>query len=1076
MAPFPDIQMKMSKKIAQLTKVIYHLNTVNEDHQSELSAQAKAHEKETQELVRDSKAKIYALQKILHSRKEQVNLEAQLDQLKLKHAKEKEAALQEFANFKKQVKAREEQYAGTFADQTAALREEILAVKERSQETMRRCAEVTSQLTNAKATMAGDAAKQLADLKKKHQQEVDELVHTSNEKYSKMLAEQMMTQESLRQQLVAQAAEAEARLQRELEVAVGKTRAELRAAHQSELLEQQKIHEQALRTTREDLLSKLKGLDQEVASLKQAKDLLEEKNRSLTNELRDMEQDRDTTQAALQRSESDLAKSREELERCKAELQMYMNNATASAEETSTLLAESQARVAELERKMRGLESEREQATRAVLAAGEEKRKIQEMHDAFAQRMTDEMVARDGDLAQAKKQSVLLSAQLEEEKQARTKALGDLAKSTAQVSNLEQQIQALKDQLRDALNGASDTLENERAAMAERMRKLEEEWEAKTTALRTDMEKQLADTVTKSKENEAALQRMLEEARTRAEAEQRQLSEKAARDLDDLRQSWEGKLRATEASHAEEKEALRKQVQELETELHELRARSTGDVDMLRQEATALQHDLAETKSLLARSQAEAKQWISTCDSLKGQVEDLRRQLDETQRAAERRLASELARVEKEWSTKLADSQGSASDELRRLLDEAEARRIQELDDLRNRLAHDGEAAIDALRAEMASEKASAEARLADLDARRQQELRDAETALAATQSELERTKGEGSNALRALEERMAEQLRLQHSELTSLRERDVATERSNKDEELRVLREEHARAMTRATEAHEMQLAERTREAEDALAKAMSTALEEKKEELARLEAQCAEEKRRELAELTDKFDADRRKLVAELTETNQHLLDKSQACTKLENEVRRRSDELESTRGRLQQELAEQQARSEEREAHLRSTHATECETLRRQHEYDKEGMRQELQGKLDMLQSEFNELFHRWETRESRPEDLARIEELTNQMVEMDKLVKKTQEEMVYFKRELLNREENFNKKFNAHPNVGVMQVIKTKDAKQPPGKPNGRRPSGGKSHRPIGPQTSGGGRSSVGGSGASLGIGL
>lgn len=31
---FPDLHHKMSKKIAQLTKVIYHLNTKNEDRQA----------------------------------------------------------------------------------------------------------------------------------------------------------------------------------------------------------------------------------------------------------------------------------------------------------------------------------------------------------------------------------------------------------------------------------------------------------------------------------------------------------------------------------------------------------------------------------------------------------------------------------------------------------------------------------------------------------------------------------------------------------------------------------------------------------------------------------------------------------------------------------------------------------------------------------------------------------------------------------------------------------------------------------------------------------------------------------
>ena len=65
-------------------------------------------------------------------------------------------------------------------------------------------------------------------------------------------------------------------------------------------------------------------------------------------------------------------------------------------------------------------------------------------------------------------------------------------------------------------------------------------------------------------------------------------------------------------------------------------------------------------------------------------------------------------------------------------------------------------------------------------------------------------------------------------------------------------------------------------------------------------------------------------------------------------------------------------------------------------------------------------------RWQNRESRPEDLARIAQLEREMVEKDELVARTREEMLYFKREMLNREENYNQKFNRQPNVGVMQV--------------------------------------------------
>ena len=43
---FPDLHHKMSKKIAQLTKVIYHLNSKNEEHNDDLTPLADAYETE----------------------------------------------------------------------------------------------------------------------------------------------------------------------------------------------------------------------------------------------------------------------------------------------------------------------------------------------------------------------------------------------------------------------------------------------------------------------------------------------------------------------------------------------------------------------------------------------------------------------------------------------------------------------------------------------------------------------------------------------------------------------------------------------------------------------------------------------------------------------------------------------------------------------------------------------------------------------------------------------------------------------------------------------------------------------
>ena len=55
---FPDLHHKMSKKIAQLTKVIYHLNTKNDMHDAEVQGVQDLYESEIDEIIRDAHAKL----------------------------------------------------------------------------------------------------------------------------------------------------------------------------------------------------------------------------------------------------------------------------------------------------------------------------------------------------------------------------------------------------------------------------------------------------------------------------------------------------------------------------------------------------------------------------------------------------------------------------------------------------------------------------------------------------------------------------------------------------------------------------------------------------------------------------------------------------------------------------------------------------------------------------------------------------------------------------------------------------------------------------------------------------------
>lgn len=71
--PFPDLHQKMSKKIAQLTKVIYQLNTRNEDHQSEIDSITHNHQQETQRLMLDAASKIGKFKDLMDIRKNAVS-------------------------------------------------------------------------------------------------------------------------------------------------------------------------------------------------------------------------------------------------------------------------------------------------------------------------------------------------------------------------------------------------------------------------------------------------------------------------------------------------------------------------------------------------------------------------------------------------------------------------------------------------------------------------------------------------------------------------------------------------------------------------------------------------------------------------------------------------------------------------------------------------------------------------------------------------------------------------------------------------------------------------------------------
>ena len=85
-----DLHHKMSKKIAQLTKVIYHLNTKNDDHDWEIKSLTQQYETEISEILKDAAAKIRFFQQQVENNSSDARIDVALKELQKQHQKEKE--------------------------------------------------------------------------------------------------------------------------------------------------------------------------------------------------------------------------------------------------------------------------------------------------------------------------------------------------------------------------------------------------------------------------------------------------------------------------------------------------------------------------------------------------------------------------------------------------------------------------------------------------------------------------------------------------------------------------------------------------------------------------------------------------------------------------------------------------------------------------------------------------------------------------------------------------------------------------------------------------------------------------
>ena len=98
----------MSKKIAQLTKVIFHLHSKNEENVNMQTAIQNAYEKEIETLLSNANSVITKQKEAIKRAEEGTNWKDKIRQLEAQHVAEREHSQQQFQDYKVQLLTKEQ--------------------------------------------------------------------------------------------------------------------------------------------------------------------------------------------------------------------------------------------------------------------------------------------------------------------------------------------------------------------------------------------------------------------------------------------------------------------------------------------------------------------------------------------------------------------------------------------------------------------------------------------------------------------------------------------------------------------------------------------------------------------------------------------------------------------------------------------------------------------------------------------------------------------------------------------------------------------------------------------------------
>ncbi|XP_032910127.1 protein FAM184A isoform X2 [Catharus ustulatus] len=1007
----PDLHFKMSKKIAQLTKVIYALNTKNDEHEAAIQALKDAHEEEIQQILAETREKILqykskVAEEMDLKRKIQVLEESLEDHKKMKHQ-----ALTEFEAYKDRVEDMQLCAEAQHVQRVVTMSREVEEIRKKFEERLRSFIQLQVQYEKDKRTA-------LEDLKAAHRLEIQELLKTHQNQNATLSKGQEKLEELHRLELEDLNSKVEElRLERkklieDYEGKLSKAQSfyehELDSLKRSQLFTAESLHackekevelrkefqtqESMLRKNLGKLKTELQMVQDEAASLREkcqklqvALGTAENNVQVLQKQLDDVKEEEMSLLSKHKEVESELAAARERLQQQATDLVLKashigMLQATQMTQEVT----------------IRDLESEKSRLKEKLTQLEEERNLLQSKTQSLDERQRQQILALEKKVNEARetqreyyeKELVKLQARLEGEaaqlKEAHSKTLEELAWKhhtaiEAAHSNANKDKKKLQMELEQQFEKEKLHLEDDKNQLRQQLENMKEELTTKLTSANQEVCR-LQDLVRKSEQGLGTAEGHISSLQEAQEILQKELELTRARlrETTDSLYSVEGELDQERQQHEamiaamreEEKFKVDRMARDLEIKWTE---NLRQECNKLREELR-LQHEEDKKAAMTQLLQLKEREKNAARDGWQKKVEDLLDQISLLKQNLEMQLSQS--------QSSLQQLQAQFSQERQRLTQE-----IQELEE-EHQQRHKSlqEAHILAFQ---------------NMEETKEQEQKELEERLQQKHSEeLHALKETHKQAMEGFKLEMEQELQTLRFELEDEGKAMLASLRSE-------LNHQHAAAIDQLRHNHQQELVAA-------------------KMELERSIELCRRQEKEFLCRISD--------LQDELRHRDHHIAELDKEILHLHENISALTKELEFKGKEILRIHSESNQQIRMHEQDLSKKHEKELDVLTADHIREKQSMladfnkTQELLKEINSaLQISLEEMEEKYKNRESRPEDLQLISELKDLIAERDQLIKKLIEDKKFYQLELVNRETNYNKMFNASPNVGVINPL-------------------------------------------------